>query len=112
MPILKAKFYKREIVGFELLTILGNDIYGGKDPTKAFYKEKPMEIKKVGKKQYTLRLKLPFLKKGEIDLKQIGDELVIKVGWFKRNIVLPDTLVGLGIKGARFEQEDLIIKFG
>jgi hypothetical protein len=25
---------------------------------------------------------------------------------------LPDTLVGLGIKGARFEQEDLIIKFG
>ena len=36
-----------------------------------------------------LRLRVPFAEKGDVKLKKIGLELVIRVGERKRNIVLP-----------------------
>lgn len=111
LPIFQAPLYEKEVVGFDALERLAKDIYGDKDPTKVFYKGKTMDIKKLGRKEYVMRLKLPFLKKEDIDLKQVGDELLVRVGNFKRNILLPDSLMGLSPEGAKFEDEDLVIRF-
>jgi len=56
-------------------------------------------------------LNLPFQKKADIDLYKNGDELIIKVGNFKRNIILPPTLVNYSINSAKFEEERLRIGF-
>lgn len=127
LPILKASLYKKEIVGFEMLEKLGEEIYKGIDPVDVLHTERPFEIKKSGK-QYTLLLKIPFLQKNaskdgdenlihmskqDVDLTQKGDELIIKVGWFKHNISLPDAMSTLSVKEAKVIEEGMLsIKFG
>ena len=41
-----------------------------------------------------LRLDLPFVSKGDVKLKKIGLELVVRVDGHKRTIVLPGALAG------------------
>src|SRR5581483_11228230 len=60
---------------------------------------------------YTLSIPLPFVEKGDVDLLQVGDELVVTVGAHKRNIQLPRILLGLESAGARFEGDTLKIRF-
>ena len=50
----------------------------------------------------TLRLDLPFAEKGDIALKKIGLELVVRVGGQKRTIMLPPALADWRATGARF----------
>ena len=67
-------------------------------------------LKKDG--QTLVKLHLPFVSKKEIDLSKIGDELIIKIGNFKKNIVLPRAYALLEPKGARLEEDHLWIDFG
>ena len=50
-----------------------------------------------------LRLDLPFVSKGDMSLKKIGLELVVRVDGHKRTILLPGAMAGLpaGVGGAR-----------
>jgi arsenite-transporting ATPase len=41
----------------------------------------------------------------------VGDELVVQVGNFKRNIILPRALVGMESRGAKLEDDRLSIRF-
>ncbi|MBV9213996.1 MAG: hypothetical protein JOZ25_10175, partial [Actinobacteria bacterium] len=59
----------------------------------------------------TLRLPLPFAAKGEIDLKKIGPEVVVRVGGQKRTIILPPTLASYSPRSARFEDGALSVQF-
>jgi len=56
-------------------------------------------------------LSLPFVKKKDLDLFQKGEELHIRVGNYKRNILLPYSLLNYSIKEAKFEEERLRISF-
>ncbi|MFQ5721528.1 MAG: hypothetical protein ACE5GI_03460 [Candidatus Aminicenantales bacterium] len=56
-------------------------------------------------------LHLPFVEKQDIDLLQKGEELSVKVGHYKRNILLPQPLQSYSVSGARFEKEKLKISF-
>ncbi len=56
-------------------------------------------------------LHLPFVEKTALDLSLKGDELSIQVGSYKRNILLPQTLLNLSIKEAKFESDKLKISF-
>ena len=51
----------------------------------------------------TLRLALPFAERGDIELKKIGLEVVVRVGGQKRTIILPPALAAYATSGARFE---------
>jgi hypothetical protein len=59
-----------------------------------------------------VKLHLPFVTKEEIDLRKIGDELIIRIGNFKKNIVLPRAYALLEPRGARLEEDHLLIEFG
>jgi arsenite-transporting ATPase len=54
---------------------------------------------------------LPFADKSDLDLYRSSDELTLRVGPYRRNIVLPYSLWNLEIKNARFEQSKLRIHF-
>ena len=58
-----------------------------------------------------LRLRVPFAEKGDVKLKKIGLELVIRVGGRKRNIVLPSALASFRPRDARLEAGELRVRF-
>ncbi len=110
IPILKARLHSQEIVGPRLLETLAESVYRDADPSRLFFTQKPILIEKENGK-YVLSLHLPFVNKTDLDLFQSGEELNIKVGPMKRNILLPRVLVNHSIAGARFDRERLKITF-
>ena len=111
LPIFKAPLYDSEILGYEKLLKFGESLYRGEDPTQIFFKQKPYEfLRKDGLS--LVKLHLPFVSKKEIDLRKIGDELIIKIGNFKKNIVLPRAYAVLEPRRARLEEDHLLIEFG
>ena len=60
---------------------------------------------------YVLSMRLPFADRHELDVHRKGDELYIKVGPYKRNIILPQTLQRLTVQEARFEADRLEVRF-
>ena len=59
----------------------------------------------------TLSLPLPLAERGEINLKKIGLEVIVRVGAQKRTILLPPALAAYATSGARFEDGALRISF-
>lgn len=110
LPILDAPLFEREIVGRKMLKEMGRHLFGEKDPAELMFRGSTIEIKKKGK-DYVMTIPLPMVEKGDVDLLQKNDELIIKVGSFKRDIILPRTLSGMRTKGARFEQDQLQLTF-
>jgi arsenite-transporting ATPase len=110
VPILSAELFSQEIVGVELLNKLAEKVYAKKDPTRVFFAQKPISIAKTDR-GYDLFLYLPFVDKKDLNLYQKGEELFIKVGSFKRNILLPQTLLNYSIKEAKFDKDRLRISF-
>ena len=58
-----------------------------------------------------MRVKLPFLSKEDVDLAQSGDELVIRIGNFKRHVILPRSMVGRAPSGAKLNGDVLTVSF-
>ncbi|TET95269.1 MAG: ArsA family ATPase [Desulfobacteraceae bacterium] len=88
VPIFHVVLFQNEPLGKERLKKFGEDIYGEHDPTEHFYTERPYEFnRKDGK--FFIKIKLPFLTKEEIELNRLPEEMVIRVGGFKRHILLP-----------------------
>ncbi len=110
IPIFSSDLFTQEIVGEELLYKMAKKVYGKKDPTQMFYTQKPIIIEKTDG-GFDLYLNIPFAEKKDLDLFQKGDELYIKVGPYKRNIILPQTLLNYSVQGAKFEDKKLRVFF-
>ena len=82
-----------------------------RDPAEIFFQEKAFEFSKQGG-GYVLRIHAPFLHSGEIDLMKDGDELVLRVGSFKRYVSLPRRVAALEPSAATLEEGDLQVVFG
>ncbi len=102
LPMFPAPQFEREVVGEAMLLRLAAELFGPDgDPSKFYHQGHSQEIFKRGE-NYVLSLRLPFTSEDEIKLMQTGDDLVIEVGWHRRNIVLPMSL-------ARYTAADAIM---
>lgn len=110
VPISIIPLLDREVVGIPMLEVIADALYREDDPTRLFFEGQVQDLKKEDE-HYILTLFLPFIEKGDISLMQSGDELVIRVGSFKRNIILPHILVGFTATEARFDESKLRIQF-
>jgi arsenite-transporting ATPase len=110
LPVLTIPLMEREVVGFDMLRLMADNLYHGRDPTEFFYRGKALQIEKKDG-QYTMSFDLPFTSKEEISLVKSGDELIIRVGTYRRTIILPRRLARLPVKGAKFEDKRLVIGF-
>jgi arsenite-transporting ATPase len=110
IPIFMSELLDQEIVGRRLLLRLGKNVYGKKDPAQLFLSRKPIDIQKQDG-GFDMCLYLPFVGKGDVDLYKNGDELIVRIGSFKRNILLPHTLINYSVRGAKFEASNLRINF-
>ncbi|MBW3594842.1 MAG: ArsA family ATPase [Actinobacteria bacterium] len=110
LPILKARLRDQELVGGDLLSDLGREIYSDDDPTAVLHEEDPMSISKHGS-TYVLTLKLPFAAKDELELSTKADELFVKVGPYRRTIMLPKVLGSRRVSSAQLHDERLEVVF-
>jgi len=110
VPILEARLFDREMVGVGLLQEMSDEIYGERQATAVLYLDDPIQVEKRGS-GYVLRMKLPFIAGGDLDVHRRGEELVVRVGPYKRNLLLPQTLKRLSVRGASLVDEHLEIAF-
>ena len=110
IPILRAPFLDREVIGLPVLAELGEQLYGDADPTKQFYVGRPYSVERHDG-EFVLSVDLPFATKEQIALSRHADELVIDVGTWRRNLVLPRILVEATTLGAKFDDHILKIRF-
>jgi len=110
IPIFYVKLFQNEILGYGSLQKLAEQIYEGKDPLERFFKGEPYQlIKENG--EYRLIMKLPFLAKGDVELNKLSDELIIRIGGFKRSMLLPRHVASSKSVKAKLEGQHLSIYF-
>jgi arsenite/tail-anchored protein-transporting ATPase len=110
VPILTAPWLEREVVGAEMLDRLAGEVFGEGDPAAVLHRELSQELSGQNGRA-TLRLPLPFAERGDIELKKIGLEVIVRVGGQKRTIILPPTMAAYSTSGARFEEGALEVTF-
>ncbi|MGH2695173.1 MAG: ArsA family ATPase [Actinomycetota bacterium] len=109
-PILTAHLRDQELVGPELLASLGDEVYGSLDPSDVLFSDDPMAISRRDE-TYILTLKLPFAEREELELSAKGDELFVRVGPYRRTIVLPKVLATRRVISAKLVGERIEIVF-
>jgi arsenite/tail-anchored protein-transporting ATPase len=98
-------------VGEEMLNRVANALFGAEgDPTQFYYHGQSQQISRRGD-NYILAISLPFTTHDDVKLTQTGDDLVIEVGWHRRNIVLPTSLARCTATDAVFSGNTLEIIF-
>ncbi|MBN1966764.1 MAG: TRC40/GET3/ArsA family transport-energizing ATPase, partial [Anaerolineae bacterium] len=111
LPLLKAPLFDREMGGLERLRELAQALYGEQNPSDVLFAGKTHTIDSDGGDGYYLRVPLPFADKSDMDVFRSADELTLRVGPYRRNIVLPYALHNLEIGDARFDEAVLRIHF-
>jgi arsenite-transporting ATPase len=110
LPILTAPYFPQEVVGPDMLDRLGDEVFEGHDATAVLHEDLSQELT-TENGHAVLRLALPFAGKGDVDLKKIGLEVVVRVGGQKRTIVLPNSLAAYKPRGAKFDAGALHVTF-
>jgi arsenite-transporting ATPase len=111
VPVLQAPYFEEEVVGPALLDRLGDELFGGGADAHALHHRSVSERLELRADGATLRLELPFAEKGDISLKRLGSELIVRVDGHKRTMLLPPALDDLEPTGASFEDGALTITF-
>jgi arsenite-transporting ATPase len=109
IPILTARLYEREMFGLEALGALAEDVFEGDEPLEIMFKGATHDIVK-NDEGYDVVFQLPLVEKRSVDLSKKGAELMVKVGNYRRNILLPDALARLSAAGASFEEGALKVR--
>jgi len=111
LPVKEVPLYSEEMCGLAALERLKETLFAAdEDPTQVYYKEDTIRIVQ-NPESYSLELYLPGIAKDKIQLNKTGDELNIRIGNHRRNLVLPQALAALSPSGAKMEEDYLKIRF-
>lgn len=110
LPIKEVPLYSEEMCGLEALERLKETLYADEDPAQVYYKETTLRVVQE-QNQYSLEVYLPGIPKSQVELSKTGDELNIRIGNHRRNLVLPQALAALQPAGAKIEEDYLKIRF-
>ena len=110
VPLKTAPLFEQEVVGLDMLYRLGDALFTDSDPTTFFYRGRPYQVERENG-DFVLSLQLPFTSKEEVKLNRNADELVVQVGSWRRNLILPRVLVAAQTRAAQFEGDTLKIHF-
>ena len=110
LPICEIPWYDEEVRGEAAIRRITDNVLADKD---VFGKRiiNDRESFTQNEKGYQLEVFAPCADKADIDLYQASTDIVIKIGNFKRNIPLPNSLRSYSITGAKFEDGRLKIQF-
>jgi arsenite-transporting ATPase len=110
VPVLRAPYFEQEVLGPAMLDRLAAALFDGRDGAAVLHDRLAQELALDGSRA-ELRLDLPFVSKGDVALKKIGLELVVRVDGYKRTIVLPGALAGFRPTSAKLAEGSLVVGF-
>lgn len=110
VPVLRAPYFAAEVIGDERLDELADALFSEHNPAAVLHDRLAQELS-VTNGHASLRLDLPFAAKGDVQLKKIGLELIVRVDAHKRTIVLPGALAGYKPTSATLEEGALTVGF-
>lgn len=115
LPMLTAPMFGEEMGGLEMLRKLAEELYGDSNPAERLFDGVVHRIEKLSsegdKLEYMLRVPVGFAEKKDVDLYRSRDEITLRVGPYRRNIVLPPALHNLEITNAQHIDQYLNIRF-
>jgi arsenite-transporting ATPase len=114
LPVYTAPLFREEMGGLDLLRRLADELYGDKNPAErlsdsGIHSWEKVENAKDGTK-YIMHIPLGFAGKGEVDMYRSRDEITLRVGPYRRNIILPAMVHELELE-AKFEPPNLNVRF-
>ncbi len=118
IPIKTIPMFDQEIFGLKKLDLLASALFDNSDPTQFFYTDLPFEVISLKNNdnldgvEQELRLKIPSIDKSDLKLNQTGEELIIEVGRYRRNMLLPRSLQKREVLSASMNNDILKVKFG
>ena len=110
LPVKEVPLYQEEMCGLEALCRLKETLYADEDPTKVYHEETTLRVVQE-ENRYSLEIYLPGIPKDQVDLSKSADELNIRIGNHRRNLVLPQALAAMQPSGAKMEEDYLKIRF-
>jgi arsenite-transporting ATPase len=118
VPVLELPYFDREVIGAEMLALVGAELFdagpaGGDSSVApdAILHDSITQSIESDADGATLRLSVPFAKKSEIGLKQVGLELIVTAGKQRRAIMLPPTLAAYKPVSATYVDGNLEVSF-
>jgi arsenite-transporting ATPase len=110
VPVLQAPYFEEEVVGPAMLDRLAGALFTDGDAA-ALRHRSVSERLELGRDGATLRLELPFAQRGDVSLKRLGAELIVRVDGHKRTMLLPPALDDFEPSGATFAEGALTVTF-
>src|SRR5689334_8836887 len=110
VPILVAPYFPEEVIGDQMLERLASEIFQDGEAGDLLHEDLAQELA-TDNGSAVLRLPIPFVEKGDIGLKKIGLEVIVRVGGQKRTIILPPSLAAYRPRSAQFEDGALSVRF-
>jgi arsenite/tail-anchored protein-transporting ATPase len=110
VPVLLAPFFDEEVVGAPMLDRLGDALFADRDAASVLHDSVSQQLV-VGADHAELRMALPFAARGDVSLKKIGLELIVRVDGQKRTLMLPAALGDYRPAGAELEDGALKVRF-
>ncbi|NJN23295.1 MAG: TRC40/GET3/ArsA family transport-energizing ATPase [Acaryochloridaceae cyanobacterium RL_2_7] len=110
LPVKEVPLYQEEMCGLEALCRLKETLYADEDPTQVYHEETTLRVVQEDSR-YSLEIYLPGIPKDKVDLSKSADELNIRIGNHRRNLVLPQALAAMQPSGAKMEEDYLKIRF-
>jgi arsenite-transporting ATPase len=110
LPQLSVPRYPTEVIGLPALEQLGRDVFGAEDPTRRWVSEAPIRFRSRGGRPI-IELALKHSGAADTELSQKGDTLFLRVGAYRRTIVLPVAYAAARAQRGYFERGSFIIEF-
>ena len=110
LPVMRAELAEHELVGVDRLRAFGDALYGDVDAAAVLHDGEPVRVERRGTRS-VLSIQLPFTERDDLELGRHDGELFVRVGPYRRALVLPDSLKRREVAGARMVDGRLEVTF-
>ncbi len=110
VPVLQSAHFAQETTGPEMLDRLGGELFTGVSPAAILHDQITQELT-VSATGATLRLDLPYVDRDQLEVKQVGLDLIVRAADHKRALALPAALGDYRATGAVFRDGTLNVTF-
>lgn len=110
LPIYRIPWFGSDLNGLAGIDKIVQAVLKGRDVFKV-QQELQGEVYEKNGAEYSLRIYLPCVQKGELQLHESITDLIVKIGNYKRSIPKPGTLRDYSVKSAKLEDKTLAITF-
>jgi len=111
VPVVKLPMLSSEIIGLDRLEQFAGLVFPDGNPTEFKTQMPSYGFYKEGSNGYRMEMLMPFVTRDKIDIFRQQEDMIVRVGTFKRNILLPRVIAPLKATAAKIEDGKLVVRF-